>query len=107
MILKIVCNYEGRKWWLYDKIDRVVTYESMTRRKYDERYKIVDVHAEIFSHGINCKNECGTEDGCVECPRVSVLCVRFSNNEESLISFDTKAYVCSDSGKTLEIIAAT
>ena len=104
MLLKIECNYDDREWWLFDKIDRIVTYAPIIKKLYDNgEDSAVDVHVEIFNHShvkCDCSNVCVCNDNI----SIRRVCARLSNGEEILIAFDTKAYLCNDEGSTLEIL---
>jgi len=91
MILKIKADHPDSGWWFYDNIHRVKTGE-ITKAQYDgstEFYDFVTGYDRVSSDG-------GT---------FRYLGVLFRDGNEKAFAVNTRTYLMSDDGKTIERLA--
>lgn len=119
MILKIR-NPKSKSWWIYDGITRIhygawygeEIYSKVNIINKDEvepikffrkdLYSLNEAFFEIFPdiHLFNCEKKCPGEKYFLHWASFA----KDENTEPRLVVFDTEAYICNDSGKTIEII---
>jgi len=101
MILKILRYSQDADWWMFDDIKKV----SKTTFCYKSSNEVIEHDYDVFILDTLDKhrNLKPNEDKEVE---VSVLVCRMGDGTELTIAFDTLAYLCNDSGKTIEKIVA-
>lgn len=100
MIVKVMVHDLENKYWMFDKIDRIVVkneYQFQTReevQKWHEEYNFMD--APLYEIPPADKKGPFT---------IIVLGCRMKD-DEYYIGFDKVAYICNDEGKTIEKIVA-
>lgn len=105
MILKIERYKNNQDWWLLDNIAKIscskaLHYSSVSTPSLlgeDNNIVLLD-----FDTRCNCREG----DACSDCTRYYRLICRTKDNNEFSVVFDTVAYICNDSGKTIEKVVA-
>ncbi len=106
MILKIERHNETQKWWMLDNIAKVscsaLLHHTKTRIVGEHAFGSIDIM--ILDHENKCS--CAENEGCSDCIECYRLICRTKEHDEFSVLFDTVAYLCNDSGKTIEKIVA-
>ena len=100
MILKIERRNESQKWWILDDIRKVSVSETLSFSREDFKECKCKTEADIciLDNFFNSDQE--PTDMFLY---IRLIC-RLSNGTEFSVVFDTIAYLCNDSGKTIEKI---
>jgi len=103
MILKIE-RYVDQDWWMIDDIRKV----SKAHFQQDFNKDFETGQADIFILDLETYLNKMAGDKIVKrnSREVIRLICRLSNGDEFSVIFDTRAYLCNDEGKTIEIIVA-
>lgn len=104
MILKIERHNCDQDWWLFDNIAKISCSKAKRHTmEYSDTDPLED-RIRLFDHQATCT--CGENEGCEKCISFYRLVCRTNDWEEFSVVFDTVAYICNDSGKTVEKIVA-
>lgn len=102
MILKVEMYNDQQKWWMFDNIRKISISEPFNKGGISDK----DYDVTLFDIPSKC-NCGGPGDGaCNLCIDYLVAICRMSDGSETMIAFDTMAYLLNDDGKTIEKIVA-
>jgi len=96
MILKLKRENCDKEWWIFDSIRKISIGKTLERNRRD--FDGMDVNLVIMDE-MNAGDESPPGDH-----RMKSLICRLENGDEYTIVFDTIAYLCNDSGQTIEKI---
>lgn len=97
MIIKIRDRSNGRDFWLYDKIARIVLYD-IFYHPVGSDFSDEEADLVISNHSNNGDYKVDSNS------RFGKITARFDNNNEMCIIFDTVMYVMNDEGQTIDTI---